>query len=242
MKILNILKFAKKNAPWAITLVLWFAAISSNAQTEKENTGMMMVIVGIVAVVSVLVLFVALYTLQVLKQLLRKQQGQEINIPEKPSLWKWLIYITIILSGIYLVGYYFIGGGQLKESEAGVANDSTEAKPSAEVIAEEIVPEADAESDAGKAVYDMNCAACHTADGGGIMGLGPNLADKYWKNSNGSKEGVRETITNGVADTAMMAWAGILDETQIKAVTNYVLAFQGTTPANPKEPEGDLYE
>ncbi len=94
----------------------------------------------------------------------------------------------------------------------------------------------------GKAIFDNNCAACHTADGGGIIGLGPNLTDKYWKDSNGSKEGVLKTISEGVTGTAMMSWKALLDETQINDITDYVLAFQGTTPANPKEPEGELYE
>ncbi|MCF6360495.1 MAG: c-type cytochrome [Cyclobacteriaceae bacterium] len=94
----------------------------------------------------------------------------------------------------------------------------------------------------GKTVYDTNCAACHTLDGGGVMGLGPNLTDKYWKDSNGSREGVYKTIAEGVTGSAMMSWKALLDETQINDVTDYILAFQGTTPANPKEPEGELYE
>ena len=72
--------------------------------------------------------------------------------------------------------------------------------------------------------------------------MGPNLTDKYWKDSNGSKEGVIKTITDGVGGTAMVAWSASLNKAQIEAVTNYIIALQGTTPTNPKEPEGDLYE
>jgi len=92
----------------------------------------------------------------------------------------------------------------------------------------------------GKTIYDSNCAACHLADGGGIVG--PNLTDNYWKSSNGSKEGIKKTIIDGVAGTSMMAWSAALNETQIEAVTNYIISLKGTSPATPKEPEGELYE
>lgn len=123
--------------------------------------------------------------------------------------------------------------------------DGEEEEGSADAEAEEVPEEeqvADAGSSEGKEIFDTTCAACHTADGGGVTGLGPNLTDKYWKNSDGSRDGIIGTIKNGVAGTSMVAWSSSLDAAQIEAVTDYVLAFQGTTPANPKEPEGDLYE
>ncbi len=118
--------------------------------------------------------------------------------------------------------------------------ETTKAEPEADEP--EPVAEAGEDANEGKLVFDSTCAACHTTDGGGVPGLGPNLTDKYWKSSNGSKEGIKKTITDGVAGTAMVAWNSSLDEAQIEAVTAYVIAFKGTTPANPKEPEGDLYE
>jgi len=93
---------------------------------------------------------------------------------------------------------------------------------------------------AGKAIYTANCAACHLADGGGI--IGPNLTDNYWKNSKGDKDGIKNTIISGVAGTSMIAWKGALTDTEIEEVTNYIMAFKGTTAANPKAPEGDLIE
>lgn len=71
MKILAPLQFARKNAGWALTLVLLLTAIGSYAQSDNNNTGLLLVAVGLVAVVSILVLLVAIYTLQVLKVLFK---------------------------------------------------------------------------------------------------------------------------------------------------------------------------
>lgn len=415
MKIYNPFNFARKNAHWAITLVFILTALGSNAQSEGDNSGVMMFIVSLVAIVAVLVLMVAIYALQVINKL-------EVNQParaegeEEPSLWqrflviannradedkeadimldhnydgireldnhlppwwKWLFYITIIWGAVYLIGHHFTGwfplqeeeyeiamadanasklklqaankeaggfdesalvytddadiiasgekiygrkacnschgnagegntigpnltdnywlhGGGIKDVfttikkgvpdkgmiswesqlspsdirdvstyilslvgsnppngkapqgklyEGGVESDvvaETE-ETQKEIVEEEVTKPSDDASE-GKEVFKTTCAACHTADGGGVVGLGPNLTDKYWKNSNGSKEGIKKTITDGVAGTSMMAWSASLNEAQIEAVTDYVLSLKGTTPANPKEPEGDLYE
>ena len=46
------------------------------------------------------------------------------------------------------------------------------------------------------------------------------------------------TITNGVPAKGMVPWKGTLTKAQIEAVTVHVMALEGTTPANPKAPEG----
>ena len=40
----------------------------------------------------------------------------------------------------------------------------------------------------------------------------------------------------------MIAWKAQLKPAQIAQVASYVLSLQGTTPANPKAPEGDIWE
>lgn len=412
MKIQNPFNFARKNASWAITLVLILTAFGSNAQSESDNSGIMMFIVSMVALVSVLVLMVAIYALQVIKKL---ETNQPAKTEDEPSLWKlflkvannradeeeeadilmdhnydgireldnhlppwwkWLFYITIIWGVIYVVGHhytdwfplqeeeyeiamasanaekdarqaanteaggfdeaslvysddadviaagqkiyarkacnschgnvgegntigpnltdnYWLHGGSIQDVyttikngvpdkgmiswesqltpaeirdvstyvlslvgsnppggkaaqgklyEEGAENTTDEVTEEAPEEVEEAVAVSEGDEPAGKSIFDSTCAACHTTDGGGVVGLGPNLTDKYWKNSNGSRDGIIKTITDGVAGTSMMAWSASLDKAQIEAVTDYVLAMQGTTPANPKEPEGDLYE
>ncbi len=91
-----------------------------------------------------------------------------------------------------------------------------------------------------KGIFTTICAACHMPDGGGM--IGPNLTDKYWKNNDGSLEGIIGTITNGVAGTTMIPYNSMYNAGQIEALAKYVLSLQGTTPANPKAPEGELIE
>ncbi|MDZ7847902.1 MAG: hypothetical protein U5L96_14725 [Owenweeksia sp.] len=40
----------------------------------------------------------------------------------------------------------------------------------------------------------------------------------------------------------MIAWKDQLNPSQMQNVSSYILSMQGTTPADPKEPQGDLYE
>ena len=91
----------------------------------------------------------------------------------------------------------------------------------------------------GKAVYNLNCAACHIGDGGG--GIGPNLTDKYWLLGGGLKN-VFATISNGGRDgKGMVAWVKTLKPRDIQKVASYIISMQGTTPAKPKPAQGDLY-
>jgi len=86
------------------------------------------------------------------------------------------------------------------------------------------------------------CSACHMPDAGGVVGLGPNLTDKYWKNNDGSLKGIQNTISEGVVGTAMISWKASYNAEQIEGLAKYILSLQGTTPANPIPPEGELVE
>ncbi|EDO25799.1 predicted protein, partial [Nematostella vectensis] len=87
----------------------------------------------------------------------------------------------------------------------------------------------------GKAIYNLNCAACHAADGGGT--IGPNLTDEYWILGGGIKN-VFKTVSEGGRDgKGMVAWNKILKPADIQKVSSYILSLQGTKPANPKKAE-----
>jgi cytochrome c oxidase cbb3-type subunit 3 len=78
------------------------------------------------------------------------------------------------------------------------------------------------------------------ADGGG--GIGPNLTDQYWILGGGIKN-VFNTVSEGGRDgKGMVAWKAQLKPSQIAQVSSYILSLQGTTPANPKAAEGDLWK
>jgi mono/diheme cytochrome c family protein len=73
------------------------------------------------------------------------------------------------------------------------------------------------------------CNVCHGADGTGMPGLGANLTDDQWLHSDGSYQGIIQTVTSGVeassssTGTAMppKGGSGITDD-QVKAVAAYV--------------------
>ena len=90
---------------------------------------------------------------------------------------------------------------------------------------------------AGADIFAKNCAVCHAADGGG--GVGPNLTDAYWIHGNDIKD-VFKTVKYGVPAKGMIAWKDQLGAADIQDVASYILSLEGTTPANPKEPQGEL--
>ncbi len=77
------------------------------------------------------------------------------------------------------------------------------------------------------------CFVCHGADGSGLSGLGADLTDDEWIHSDGSYEGIAETVMTGVdaskatTGTAMAAkgGSGITDD-QVKAVAAYVYTLR----------------
>lgn len=91
----------------------------------------------------------------------------------------------------------------------------------------------------GKQVWDSQCFTCHMNDGGG--GIGPNMTDEYWIHG-GTFPDIIRIINVGVPAKGMIPWRGTLSPDQIHQVASYLLTFQGTTPANPKAPEGEKKE
>lgn len=78
--------------------------------------------------------------------------------------------------------------------------------------------------EAGKIVYDQNCAVCHGADGKGMHLLGaPNLADDIWL-YDGSAQGIRQSLRNGRAGV-MPAQKDKLREDKIHLLTAYVYSL-----------------
>lgn len=163
-----------------------------------------------------------------------------------PPWWIYLFYATIVFAFWYYIDYQFIRGNHNQkteyETEMAFAQASIEAyrKANPDAISLDnvtLLTEA-ADLQEGKAVYQANCIACHAPDGGG--GIGPNLVDEYWILGGGIKN-VFNTITNGGREgKGMVPWKGTLSAKQIQQVASYVVSLQGTTPASPKEPQGDL--
>lgn len=163
-----------------------------------------------------------------------------------PPWWLYGFYISIVWAFIFF-GYYHLFGGPGQEekyqTEMAQAEKAIEAyKANAADLIDEtnVTLLTDATGlENGKAIFDMNCVACHGVDGGGTVG--PNLTDDYFLHGGGIKN-VFATIKNGVQGTAMINWKAQLKPKEIQEVASYVVSLQGTTPMNPKEAEGELWQ
>lgn len=161
-----------------------------------------------------------------------------------PKWWLMLFYITIAFAIVYF-GYYELGPGLGSEARLSQAMSEIDAqralnKPaggpdSATLLA--LVSDS-ARVASGKAVYDAKCLACHGPQGQGLVG--PNLTDEFWIHG-GKIVDVQRTIREGVLDKGMLAWKGVLTDPEIDDVTAFVRSIRGTSPPNPKAPQGEPY-
>lgn len=168
---------------------------------------------------------------------------QEYDNP-MPKWWLLLFLGTVIFSVIYMINIGPIGSGKgrIADYEAEMAAAAARAPESGGAVdpAELLALSTDAAALAtGSQVYTSYCAVCHGPDGGGV--IGPNLADKNWIHG-GSPENILKSIAEGVLAKGMPPWEKSLKPEQLSAVAAYVISLAGTSPANPKAPEGDIWE
>ncbi len=163
-----------------------------------------------------------------------------------PPWWVYLFYATILFGVIYLARFHVFNDytqDQEYEMEVASAQAAIEeyrktAKDLVDVNTVTLLTDA-SDLSAGRAIFETNCVVCHMADGGG--GIGPNLTDEYWILGGGIKN-VFRTISEGGRDgKGMVAWKQSLKPAEMAQVASYLLTFQGTTPANPKAPEGEIW-
>lgn len=163
-----------------------------------------------------------------------------------PPWFSAMFYGTILFAVIYLVNYHIIGSGNVQEEEylAEVRQAAIEKQiltASGALIDEETVKFVDDPGAlaSGEEIYVKNCAACHAVDGGGLVG--PNFTDDYWIHG-GSIKDIFRTIKYGVPQKGMISWESQLSPNQMQDVASYIKTLVGTTPANPKAPEGTIWK
>jgi cytochrome c oxidase cbb3-type subunit III len=164
-----------------------------------------------------------------------------------PPWWLYGFYVTIFIAVGYLFHYHILGTGklQLEEYKSEIANAEASVAAYFEKMGGMVdetnvtLVEEDARLANGRKIYQANCVACHATDGGG--GVGPNLTDEYWIHG-GTINEVFKIIKYGAAEKGMIAWKDLLGPADMQDVASYVLGFQGTEPANPKDPQGTKME
>lgn len=170
-----------------------------------------------------------------------------------PSWWLGIFAVTILFAAFYVPYYHFMHPEKLPEAAYAEEMDKLQAKK-AEAAAEGKV-EADSPADreaelqemmaaggwkeSAQADYNTYCMACHTADGGGLVG--PNFTDDYYIHG-GRLVDIIKVITEGVPDKGMIAWGSQLKPEQIRNLAFFIRDLRGTTPANPKAAEGRLVD
>ena len=164
-----------------------------------------------------------------------------------PPWWLYGFYFTILFGVAYLLHYHVFGTGDLQQAE--YEKQMAQAKEEVETylasqtdrIDENSVVFSEDPTDlaAGKEIYNANCLVCHGAEGQGVVG--PNLTDKYWIHG-GDMSSIFATIKYGVPEKGMIAWQSQLTPKQMQQVSSFIYTMEGTNPANPKEPQGEIFE
>ncbi len=165
-----------------------------------------------------------------------------------PPWWLYGFYATILFAVIYLWRFHVSHSGpsSKQEYERSVARAEIRIKnylkAKGESVDENTVTLLTSKEDieAGKAIFldPSKCPTCHNADGGGNT-VGPNLTDDYWLYG-GSIKNIFKTIKYGT-NKGMRSWKDDLSAKQMAQVASYIKSLKGTKPANPKEPQGELY-
>lgn len=167
---------------------------------------------------------------------------QEFNNPA-PFWWQLFFYLSIFFGVLYYV-YYELGDGQGSDEQIAAQMQAIEniqwvharKNPIADQDLTQFVNDSE-KIKAGKEVYLAKCAACHTPDGGGLVG--PNLTDAHWLHGKGEIKDIYSIIDVGVPDKGMPPWGPILTKDELIHVAVFVKTLQGTHPVTPKAPQGE---
>ena len=165
-----------------------------------------------------------------------------------PPWWLYGFYITIAI-GIFYYIQVFTNSEEYSQAEE-YATAVAEGKAEVEQYKKDhpelyndanLVALTDPEDIAkGKELFaSKTCTACHLADAGGS--IGPNLTDENWILGGGFKNIFNTISKGGRPGKGMIAWEGTINQKERQQLTSYILTLKGTTPANPKAPEGEVW-
>ncbi len=161
-----------------------------------------------------------------------------------PPWWKWLFYITIAFAIIYSIRLFvfkapdLVQASEYQNEMASYNAAHAAAKKSSNFEVKLLTDEASLAK--GSETWHKICAACHMADGGGLVG--PNMTDDYWIHGN-TVQDLYNVVTNGVISKGMLSYKDQLsDKARLEVVSYILVKLHGTKPAKPKAPQGKKYK
>lgn len=164
-----------------------------------------------------------------------------------PPWWLYGFYVCIVFSVIYLWRYHVSHTAPSSLEELAIVMEKAEIekenylKKAANNVNENTITYLSdgASLEAGKKIFITACAACHAADGGGLVG--PNLVDDYWLHG-GSMSDIFKSIKYGWPEKGMKSWKDDYSPVQMAQISSYIHSIKGIKPATAKEPQGELYQ
>lgn len=157
-----------------------------------------------------------------------------------PKWWVWLFIITIVWSVVYIFVFDVIKVAPYQQqewkNEMAAAGAVASGQPAPVAAADMVALTDQASLDAGKDIWDKQCKVCHLDGGQGLVG--PNLCDAFSIHGCNYSD-VVNIIVIGAPEKGMISWKTQLSETQINQVASFTMTLRGTTPPNPKAPQGE---
>ena len=142
--------------------------------------------------------------------------------------------VITLISLLILATSLLLYGCQERERMAQAADapvaDVQSVTPPVPVDEPTVAPEATSHSsdwESGRKLYRLYCAACHGDEGEGIADVGSavNTAEIAGRDS----AELEQLINNGIVDTTMVPYAGVLDREAVRSLTIY-LQHMSETP------------
>ena len=160
-----------------------------------------------------------------------------------PNWWLATLFLTIVFGFGYWAWFEMLHAGPTSregyaaEIDAAAKVARERAKSQGAVTDDLLVQLSQAPSTvaAGAATFKSTCAACHGAEGQGL--IGPNLTDRFWLHG-GKPTAILKTVSEGVPSKGMVAWEPSLGADRVQEVVAYVLTLKGKNLAG-KEAQGE---
>lgn len=163
-----------------------------------------------------------------------------------PNWWLATLYASIVFAFGYWAYYHVLSMGPLQHeqylAEMEQASKAAEAQNALRGAAtdESLVAlmSDGAAMEEAKAAFGQSCAACHAANGEGL--IGPNLTDAYWIHGARPTD-ILEVIAHGVPAKGMPAWGDVLGRAKVEKLAAFVSTMEGKNLPG-KAPEGELHQ